>query len=332
VVGSSRKELKRRGGASRPRGFPAFRNLVVPFVLGLFAAVAIALISWWVGRPPPASREIGMKVDDLCVKAGNLVKEERHADAYELLLQAARLDPRDARPFMGLGDISRSLDYTELGERFYRKAVEIEPSNKVAKISLSQVLCDLGKSREAIALLEEVERERPGDPFVWAELAVNVLHLGKPREAISLLERYNKTRGRQAWGYENLGRALAEAGDLGKAEEAYRTAIEIEPKTALAHLWLGQLLIRTRRKAEAEAHLRAFREIRDLQTQARLLEQGINRSPDDVQTLARLAHVRALLGQYAAALVPLERAMRLAPGDDRLRQFHASVKAKLEGR
>jgi len=276
-------------------------------------------------------------IDDLCERAGKLVAEEHHAEAHDLLVEAARLDPLDARPLIGLGEICRSLDYHDLASNFFRKAIEVDPGDFAPKISLAMGLAEVGKNREAIALLREVEpevaRKRPDTlPFIWGELAVNALHLGNPREAIPLLERYNEVQGRQAWGYENLGRALGEAGDLAKAEAAYRTAIEIMPESALAHLGLGQLLVRTGRRAEGETHLQAFRRLRSLQTEARLLEQGVNRDPRSIENLVRLAHVRALLGQYGQALVPLERAMRLAPGDDRIRRLHEGVKQQAEKR
>jgi Flp pilus assembly protein TadD len=308
---------------------------------GLVASLPLGFLGWWFLDPGMGAQEgldrdpanvvaRGMEVDRLCEKAYAHVSAERFADAFDVLTQAVRLDPGDPRPYMGLGEVCRKLDYDQRAEDYYRKAVEVDPKSNAAKVSLSMVLCDFGKNREAIEILEEVEKEKPKDPFVWAELAINAIHLGSPKEAIPLLERYNATQGRQAWGYENLGRAYAEAGEAVKAEKAYREAIEINPKTALAHLWLGQLLITLGRRAEAEGFLGTFRQLREWQTQARFLEQGVNRSPDDVMMLVRLAHVRTLLGQDREALVPLERALKLAPGDDRIRKLYESVRQKVQ--
>ena len=333
----------RRGEWGRP---PSAWSLAALFALGLAAAVPSVFLWRSLGlagtgpgaRGLPggpggglASAETAAQVELHLQRAYELQAAERHAEAFEELATASRLDPSDPRPFMGLAEVCRSLDYDELATEHYRKAIRLDPENTSAKISLAMILSEFGKSREAIDLLREVEKKKPGDAFVWAELAINAMHLGNPREAISLLERYNSKQGRQAWGYENLGRAYAEAGELEKAEKAYREALAINSRSALAHLWLGQLLITGGGKAEAEEHLKTFRELRDLQTQQRYLEQAVNRNPGDVMALVRLAHVRTLLGMDREALVPLERAVRLAPGDDRVKALYEKVKRKVEG-
>lgn len=256
------------------------------------------------------------------------MKAERYSEAFEELSKAAMADPTDARPLIGMAEIYRALDYDERAEHVLRKAVELEPSNSAARVSLAMVLCDFGKNREALEILEALEKERPEDPFIWAEIAINAVRLGDPKAAIPLLERYNAKAGKQAWGYENLGRAHFEAGNFEAAEKCLREAIAINPKTPLAHLWLGHLLTAQGRHAEAKAPLETFRQLRILQTQARLLEQAINRTPDEIDYLVRLAHVRTLLGKHREALVPLERALELSPHDDRLKRLVESVRAR----
>jgi Tfp pilus assembly protein PilF len=258
--------------------------------------------------------------------------EERHAEAFDAFAKAIAADPSDPRPYIGMGDSCRALDYDLRAGESYRKALQVDPRNSAAKVSLAILLCDLGKNEEAIGLLEELEKEKPGDPFIWAEIAINAIHLGNPRRAVGLLERYNATQGRQTWGFENLGHAYAEAGDDEKAERAYREALDTNPRTALANLWLGQLLVREGRASDAEPFLKAFRQLRELQTQARTLEQGINRNARDVNTLVRLAHVRTLLGQEAQALIPLERALQLAPDDERIRRLYDGVRKSVEAK
>ena len=310
--------------------------------LGLVSSVPAFFIGRAIGGSPEApggsrassAGTSGAPREDVeyhCQRGYEYLSAEGYSEAFDEFYKASRINPSDPRPHMGLGEVCRGLDYDERAERHYRRAIELDPGSVPAKVSLSMILCDFGRNREAIDLLKEVEKVQPDDPFLWAEFAINAMRLGNPREAIPLLEKYNEKEGRQAWGYENLGRAYVESGEPEKAEKALRGAIEINPRTALAHLWLGQLLITLGRRAEADEVLKTFLELRDLQTEVKMLVGQLNRKPDDVMTLVRLAHVRTLLGQYEQALGPLERAMKLAPSDDRLPKLYEQVKRQMAG-
>lgn len=332
-----------RGQGSGPA--PAIAAFALWFAGGAVAAVPVAFLAGAVIGSPAAERaprgerpasekpalSASLEVELRCAQAYELKKAERYSEAFEQLARAVEADPRDPRPLLGMAEIYRALDYDERAEEALRKALALDPGNAAAKVSLAMVLCDFGRNREALDILEELEKKRPDDPFVWAEIAINAVRLGDPKAAIPLLERYNEKVGRQAWGFENLGRAHFEAGNFEMAEKCFREAIAINPRTALAHLWLGHLLTAEGRGEEAKAPLARFRELRNLQTQARLLEQAVNRSPEDVEALSRLAHVRTLLGQYAEALVPLERALQLAPDDDRVKRQIEYVRGLAKG-
>jgi len=259
---------------------------------------------------------------------------ERFADAVRSFEKAAKLDPTDPRPHVGLAKIHQALDYDERAEQAYRKAIEIEPSLDDAKVFLSQVLCDFGRNEEALGLLEDVARRAPGNALVWAEIGVNEMRLGRSEKAIPLFERYNRTAGRQAWGSANLGRALADVGRIDEAEKAYREALAIDPKAALAHLWLGQILMAKGRREEAEPALRTYRELRNLQTEEHRLRLAVARGADDPQVFAtlliRLAEVRRRLGKEREALIPIEQALKLFPGDAKLRALHEDQRRRAE--
>lgn len=280
-------------------------------------------------RVPP-SPQVMARVDALCQKGYAFLQEERFAEAFEEFSRAAALDPFDPRPPMGLGEASRKLDYEELAEAHYRRAILLDPTFREPRERLVMILYDFGRHDEALAILEGLERETPESPFVVGELAINALRLGDTEKAVRLLERYNRIAGRDAWGFEQLGRAHADAGRHEEAERAYREAIRIHPRSATAHLWLGQTLRLQGRKEEADKELQIFQRLRDLQTRARFLEQDMNRNPDHLPTLMGLAQTRVDLGRYKEALVPLDRALRIAPGDARIRELRDAVVKRAE--
>ncbi len=309
-----------RTPAARPRR--PVRTFAVWFLVGLAASPGVAFLVRG-KEAAPAAR--GSSIEGSCLRAKEHLAAERYSEAYLEYSLASRIAPSDPRPWVGLGDVYRRIDLDQLAEDSYRKAIALDPGSRPARVSLAMLLCEIGKNDEAVSLLRAMGREDPGDPFLWAELAINALHRGKPREAIPLLEKYNRVEGRQSWGWANLGRAHADAGDLEPAEKAYREALAVNPRSPLPHLWLGQLLIEKGRKEEADRELKTFRELRDLQTQARLLEQAVSRQSGDVMGLVRLAEVRRLLGQTREALAAISRALDLAPGNPEVRRLHEAV-------
>jgi tetratricopeptide (TPR) repeat protein len=135
----------------------------------------------------------------------------------------------------------------------------------------------------------------------------------------------------------NLALARMNAGDLAGAEEAARRAVAIRDGSALAHLVLGDALLRASRFDEAVAAYEAAVE-RDPQlararsglglalsrsgrheTAVATLRAALAADPANVAARTALAWSLARLGRRDEAIAELERALALAPGDPRLR-------------
>ncbi len=255
---------------------------------------------------------------------------ERYSEAYRQFTRACALAPNDPRPYRGLGDVYRMLDRNKNAEQAYRRALELDPAYASAKIRLAHVLYRLGDNREALAIVEEARKKNPDDPILWVALANNAMRLGKPEDAIPWIEKFNKRQGKQVWGYALLGRAFTEKGDTQAAEKVFRQAIEIDPKTAQAYLWLGQLLVATGRRREADRALAHFRENKTLRVRMRRLQRSLLAEPNDVTTLCRLARARIDLGRIQDAVVPLRRALELSPNNPEARALYSLMQRMLE--
>lgn len=96
---------------------------------------------------------------------------------------------------------------------------------------------------------------KAGDHFALAELLYRAGDLSAAREryymAIELDEDFVEAR-------SNLGCVLAEQGDVGLAEAAFRGALEYHPNYADAHYHLARLLDRAGRRDEAARHWQLF--------------------------------------------------------------------------
>jgi tetratricopeptide (TPR) repeat protein len=61
--------------------------------------------------------------------------------------------------------------------------------------------------------------------------------------------------------YNNLGYAYWALDRRKEAEEAFRSALQLEPKLVPSHFWLGVLLEKEGRKDEARVHFQAARDL-----------------------------------------------------------------------
>lgn len=244
-----------------------------------------------------------------------LLQAERYGEAHRAFEAAARMDPTDPRPHVGIGKICEALDYDQRAEAAYAEALRRDPGLLEVQRFRCRILSDLGRNEEASAVLRSVLEHRPDDVLSIGELAVSRIRLGLATEAVPLLERFVRLRPDDWWGHVHLGRARVETGKPEDAETSLRRALELHPQASLGHLWLGQLLVSLGRRDEATRHFDEFRRLRELETRETEYEQAVARRPDDVRVhvdlLVRLAHVRHLLGKEKEALVPLGNALGL---------------------
>jgi tetratricopeptide (TPR) repeat protein len=161
-------------------------------------------------------------------------------------------------------------------ERAYRRAIKMEPDYAEAHAELAQVLQQQSRHREALP------------HFLRAnELAPN-------SEKTQYL----------------LGTAFLAVGDTSRAEERFRTAIQMAPLFALPHRELGILLLERGELAQAEQLL---------------LKAGRN-DPDDIDTWYKMGQCYFLQGRYREAELALLEAARLAPGDLEIRDKIKSLR------
>lgn len=157
-----------------------------------------------------------------------------------------------------LADKQISLGLTSL-----REAVQLDPENPTFHNALGVLFLDLRKPAEAEAEFQKAVALDANYAEAHHNLGLSFAEQGRYDQAITA---YRKALSLPIYptpevGYYNLGRAYAQINKLGEAEEALRTAIQLEPKLGAAYYQLGVVLTSTSRREEAK---RAFRRARDL--------------------------------------------------------------------
>jgi tetratricopeptide (TPR) repeat protein len=233
------------------------------------------------------------------VEMGNVERGRRNYLAAESAYRRANLiKPGDPRSVYALGDLYSDQLRWEDAEDGYRAALELQPDAAAVHVALSYILTQpiaapnlSGRYLEAEDLARKAIKLAPDDPLSFDQLGVAL---------------------------EMLGRTDAES------ENAYRTAISLDPLFAPAHAHLGRLLRRRGLIRESqESYANAVRLSNDvgtmivvanvLQSEGRfaeseeLLQKAMIRDPRNPTALLLLGRSLTALGRYDEA----EEALRL---------------------
>jgi len=201
-----------------------------------------------IGRAPALAGALFLGVLLLSSCASSQDEQVRRLRARSLYEQGLR----------SLADRQLSVGLSSLKE-----AVQLDPGNPIFHNALGVLLLDLRKPAEAEAEFQKAVGLDPNYAEAHHNLGLSFAEQGRYEQAIAA---YRKALSLPVYptpevGYYNLGRAYAQVNKLQEAEEALRTAIQLEPKLAAAHYQLGVVLTSTGRREEA---MGAFRRARDL--------------------------------------------------------------------
>jgi predicted Zn-dependent protease len=93
--------------------------------------------------------------------------------------------------------------------------------------------------------------------------SVKLIGRGKHREALRILNPLSDQHPRSAAVFGMLGRAFFEIGDMKKSRDAFKRAVDLNPKSELASLGLFHSLWGQEAASEAFAEMRRFLSITD---------------------------------------------------------------------
>jgi tetratricopeptide (TPR) repeat protein len=180
----------------------------------------------------------------------------------------------------------------------FRRAIELDPADGVARNSLGALLYRMGQGAEAVRELREAVRAAPLYASAHHNLGVALAETGAVDEAVTaLLEAVRIAPGRPDTRV-SLGNVLHAAGHVGRAIDAYRHALAVRPDWVPALTRLAWILATAgdavRQPAEAVA----------------LAEDALSRvGRDDPAILDALAAAYAADGRFDLAIATAERAM-----------------------
>jgi tetratricopeptide (TPR) repeat protein len=169
----------------------------------------------------------------------------------------------EARSAYEAGVKSIAEDRVSLGLASMRQAAEVEPRNPLYHNAVGAVLLNVGRFPDAQVEFQKAAELDPTYADAFHNLGSAYAEQGKWEEAIGA---YKKALAQTIYAspentYNNLGYAYWALDRRKEAEDAFRAALQLEPKLVPSHFWLGVLLEKEGRKDEAKAHLRAARDL-----------------------------------------------------------------------
>jgi tetratricopeptide (TPR) repeat protein len=158
------------------------------------------------------------------LQAADFVRQGQWRQAEALLAQVLAASPGEPDGLQLLGLVRENQGRVADAEQLLRQSLALRPNQPHVQVHLGRLLAQAGKHRDAIDVLAAAVQPDLFDAFVI------------------------------------LAQVQFTIGDLAAAEENYRSALRLNPKSQVALLGLGVLLNTLRRPAEAEALLRTAAE------------------------------------------------------------------------
>lgn len=129
---------------------------------------------------------------------------------------------RQAHTFMVMGRLQKSLDA-------WQAVLVIDPSYFDALLASGWILDLMGKKEEARGYLEKALAVEPENTFLRKTYAMNLATSGKLKEAIAVYERLRQDYPDDPEVLQDLGIAYGYSGDINKAIETLKAAVNIRP-------------------------------------------------------------------------------------------------------
>lgn len=239
-------------------------------------------------------------VANVCFKWGLVAQRlKAYDDAKEAYQLTMRANPRIPSVYNNLGAIAWIQRDLVSAERYFRKAIELDPSNSVeAHNNLAMVLMKKGQTKLALDELRHAKNKWP-KPQVMSTLQVN------------------------------LGRAYFQLGKFRESLGEYLQALEIDPSNVHAHNNLSVIYAKMEQYQKARLHLTITRKLRPddvapyynlgivaflegkFKESVRSNKDALRRSPSYVRAYNNMAMAYYRLGDFKLASDALTESLRI---------------------
>ena len=268
--------------------------------------------------------------------------------------KALQLNPGDTEVHEALGSLYRHTGQYDIAEKEFQRAIVLNPRLEAAYYGLAMTYKAQGRLGEAEQLFHYAVDLEPGYWGTHLALGNYYLEYGLPEKAISPFRRVIELNPEYAQGYNSLGAALYNSGNLADGEAAYLESLDVAP-SEFAYSNMGSVYYNTERFERAVEMFEhaieytpndfrnwgrlafAQRFVPGMEQKAEenfraaihLATKALEVNPKDWRTLAYLASYYANIGDPQRAESTLGQALTLGPNDPHVHYFAAVTKVSL---
>jgi len=221
----------------------------------------------------------------------------KNDDAIAAYQRAIQLDPKDAYPHNGLGNVYDDLGRYDEAIAAYQRAIQLDPKIAAPHNGLGNVYYRLGNYDDAIAAYQRAIQLDPKYAYPHNGLG-NVYYLmGRYDEAMVAYQRAIQLDSKYAAPHHGLGNVYYALGNYDDAIAAYQRAIQLDPKYAAPHNGLGSV----------------YRALGNYDEALAAYQRAIALDPKFAYPHNNLADVFVKLGRFDEARREYNERIRLAP-------------------
>jgi putative PEP-CTERM system TPR-repeat lipoprotein len=270
-------------------------------------------------------------------EAGNLEQ------AITTFRKLASIDAKSAAPYIRLADVYKAANKREAAETALRKAVEVEPSNRVAHDNLMELLFAAKRTGDALEFSRNMQQQRPKDPSGY--LLEGVVHV-RAKDLNAALAVFRKGIAAVGNTVTDLQRMVyvtqIKLGQTAEAERAAQAWLKEHPEDAALEYQMAITAMTRQDLDQAETRLKRVLARRPnnplaLNNMAWVLavrgkpggvayaQKAVDLLPDQAALVDTLAMALAAEKQVPKALETQKRASELAPEDHGIRLNLAKI-------
>jgi len=268
-------------------------------------------------------------------EAAALAEDNQFAAAESLLKKLAAGRADSVEVLMGLASLYGHHERYDDSAAEYRRVLELDPSNRIAVLSLAKVLLMGNHLREALPYLRDYVQRSPSEPEAHDILGEVFKRLGQFRTARTEFQQSIDLNPSNYKAWYGLGFVLANLGSDREAIAALETAKKLNPDAPEVRYELGRLQAtekssagnpdfqafeRLKQQDQVKTEVRKFNDValqslgeHDWQAAARACGAALRLNPNEPVMHYNLSLALAHLGDPAAEEKELEEAIRLDP-------------------
>jgi tetratricopeptide (TPR) repeat protein len=194
--------------------------------------------------------------------------------------------PNDVRQIILLGDSDLHLGKTDDAVALLEPVETKFSSNMDFEYVLGRALIMSGKRREGVVRIEKVAKAGPS-PDAYLLAGATLLDLNEYEGARRDLEEALRLAPTMPGIYTQVGIARDKTGDTTNAEAAFRQGLKSDPNDFQANLYLGAILYKRRETAEAKQYLDRAILLKPKDSMARYESAMLKSTSGDYETAAR---------------------------------------------